>query len=424
MTPDVVTVTSTDYTTVIETTTATTVTDTFSTTSTDYSTSTTTATVTATETSTTDVSTTTTSTTVISPTAVFYDTFDTLDGYPSAISKQKRSKCKDRGSKSSSTLPISSGSSSNATYIVGYPGASNDSVAHPSSSLISSYNAATHSIAGPSGSPINSYNATSTSNPMSSYSAASHSLARPSGSPINSYNATSTSTSTYEPQQTVWCTDGATPEDSGLYPTAVSCSATIQVTSTTTVTSTGLAVTTTADADTTTTTVTSTITSTSTVVPGDVSTTLSFSTTSTITETTTSTATVTTTLTNANVVTSTTSAYSMCTDSANLIQPPFTDPAGHNAEFYYFTASASYTISVGDATSFYSCCNSCATLGLGCGVSYYLPSSNVCYVLKPSASSSAQSSWYLTAYTRPYTGSAKVGLANGLGGYVLEHYVS
>ncbi|KAK9771997.1 putative Apple domain-containing protein [Seiridium cardinale] len=111
VTPDAITLVSTDFTTVVETVTATTVTDTFSTTSTDFITSTTTELFTATQTSNTDISTTTTVTNAILPSSTFYDTFDTLDGYPSSGSKVKRYKCKAKGQSSSSGAVLPSASS-------------------------------------------------------------------------------------------------------------------------------------------------------------------------------------------------------------------------------------------------------------------------------------------------------------------------
>ncbi|KAI4599431.1 hypothetical protein KJ359_001873 [Pestalotiopsis sp. 9143b] len=361
-TPDAVTVTSTDYATETETVTDTTVTDTFSTTSTDFTTTTTTSTVTATFTTTTETSTTTTVTILASASGTFYDTYDTLDGYPSSGSKVKRSKCKhDPQAQSSSTYPIAS---------AGF-------------SLV--------------------YNTT-----------------QPTAYSMSSSSAT---VATFSPEQTVSVGDGSTPEDSGLYAAAVSCSTTVEVITTSTVISTGAPITITATADTTSSTITSTITSTSTVVPDDVSTTLSFSETATITETAMMTTTVTTTATNTNTATSTTSGYAICTDSANTLLSPFTDPAGHTVEGYYFVASSSYSIALGDSSSNVACCNSCAALGTACGVSYF-NGNGFCYMIKPTAAYTKQSGFHMTMYTRTVLSGTKIGIANGEGGYVLENFVS
>ncbi|ETS80706.1 hypothetical protein PFICI_08235 [Pestalotiopsis fici W106-1] len=360
-TPDAVTVTSTDYTTETETVTETTITDTFSTTSTDFVTTTTTSTVTATETTTTDVSTTTTVTISSKPSGTWYDIHDTADGYPSTGSKVKRSKCKhDPEAQSSSTLPSASAGMS----------------------LI--------------------YN---TTQPTATYS----------------ISNSSTTVATFGAEKTISCGSDDTPEDNGFYAAAVYCSTTVEVLTTSTVISTGAAMTITATADTTSTTITSTITSTSTVVPDDVSTTLSFFETATITETAMVTTTATTTTTNTNVATSTTSAFSICTDSANFVMSPFTNNAGRTVELWQFTSTASYTLAVGDTSSQYACCNSCAALGTACALSYF-NGNGYCYMLKPVAAYTKQSNFHLIGYTRSTLTGTKLGVANGEGGYLLQNY--
>ncbi|KAF3021154.1 hypothetical protein E8E14_013908 [Neopestalotiopsis sp. 37M] len=359
-TPDAVTVTSTDYATETETVTDTTVTDTFSTTSTEFVTTTTTSTTTATFTTTTETSTTTTVTIAATPSGTFYDTFDTLNGYPSTGSKVKRSKCKhDPQAGSSSTLPSASS---------GY-------------SLI--------------------YNTT-----------------EPTAYSLSSSSAT---VATYSALQTLSVGSDSTPEDNSLYATAVYCSTTVEVLTTSTVISTGAPMTITATADTTSSTITSTITSTSTVVPDEVSTTLSFSETATITETAIVTTTVTTTTTNTNTATSTTSAYSICTNSANTLTSPFVDPNGRTVEFYYFASSSSYSITLGDASSAYACCNGCAALGTACGTSYF-NGNGYCYIIKPNTASTKQSDFHFTATTRTTLSGTKIGMFNGEGGYVVESF--
>lgn len=354
-TPDAVTVTSTEVDTFTDTVTADTITDTFSSTSTEFVTTTTTSTFTATETSTRDVTTTTTVTVASQPTGTFYDTYDTLDGYPSN-SKVKRSKCKHNSDGQSSGASASIGLAYNGTHTTAYSGSK-------SSATVSSYSA----------------------------------------------------------EQTLTC-DG-TPEDSGFYPTAVVCSAVSEVVTTTTVTSTGSPVTVTADAATAVATITSTITSTSTVLPEDASTTLTSFETATITETSIASTTVTTTTTNTATATSTASAYAICTDSSNVLVSPFTDPAGRNVQFYYFVFSGNgYSLAVGDASSAYACCNSCAALGITCGGTYY-NTAGYCYLFKLNNPSGVQSNFHVTGYTQAYSGSASVGAFNGEGGYILESYV-
>lgn len=352
-TPDAVTVTSTEVDTFTDTVTADTITDTFSSTSTEFVTTTTTSTFTATETSTHDVTTTTTVTVASQPTGTFYDTFDTLDGYPSN-SKVKRSKCK-HNSEGQSGVSASTGLAYNGTHTTAYS-------ASKSSATVSSYAA----------------------------------------------------------EQTLTC-DG-TPEDSGFYPTAVYCSAVSEVVTTTTITSTGSSVTVTADAATAVATITSTITSTSTVLPEDASTTLTSFETATITETSIATTTVTTTTTNTATATSTASAYAICSDSSNVLMSPFTDPAGHNVEIYLLSFnSGTYSLAVGDTSSPYACCNSCAALGTACGGTYY-NTAGYCYLFKLNAPSGVQSNFHVTANTRASTGGTGVGAFNGEGGYVLESY--
>ncbi|OJJ42515.1 hypothetical protein ASPZODRAFT_137154 [Penicilliopsis zonata CBS 506.65] len=163
--------------------------------------------------------------------------------------------------------------------------------------------------------------------------------------------------------------------DDYQYATAVECVAKVTVHTTTTSTITATPATSTAATPTATATDTATITSTSTVVPGDVSTTLSYGTTSTLTETSTAATPITTLIVTSTITTgvTTTSFYAACATN-NIAGAPLSSDFGSLAGLYIYQVQYSgiedASIKVTSGSTAYDCCVTCIENSL-CALSLF-----------------------------------------------------